>query len=63
MSNLFYLFSDESCCDSNNRYSSIAVVSGSKTDSFELNKSLLEILGNKKEFKFKSTRSDFKYLR
>jgi len=57
MNDLYNLFSDESCCDGTNRYSSIAVVSGSKADTFELNGSLLKIVDGKKDFKFKSIKS------
>jgi len=57
MNDLYYLFSDESCWDATNMFTSIAVVSGSKADTFELNGSLLKVLGGKRDFKFKSIKS------
>lgn len=50
-----YIFSDESGWDSDNRYGSLAKISGTYLHTLELNNTLLEILNqhSKKEIKFK----------
>ena len=55
--NLFYLFSDESGQDATCRYGTIAVLSGSKSSTYELNNRLKSILKERNELKFSKIKS------